>query len=82
LPGLFLFWTRHYLPPNNMALAELYEPSAAPYPAVSLSRYCLVRRSSWRVISDLFGPLADVRFAPESDRLLRRREVTLCGIGD
>jgi len=30
-----------------------------------------------------FGrPWADVRFAPQSDRLLRRREMTLCAIND
>jgi hypothetical protein len=28
------------------------------------------------------GVLADVRFTPESDRLLRCRELTLCAISD
>jgi hypothetical protein len=28
------------------------------------------------------GVLGDVRFTPESDRLLRCREVTLCAISD
>jgi hypothetical protein len=34
------------------------------------------------VKSDVFGALADVRFTPESDRLLQRREMTLCAISD
>jgi hypothetical protein len=34
------------------------------------------------VISGVLGALADVRFTPESDRLLQRREMTLCAISD
>jgi hypothetical protein len=37
--------------------------------------------SRW-VKSVISGALADVRFTPESDRLLRRREMTLCAISD
>jgi len=37
--------------------------------------------SLW-VKGDLFGPLFDVRFIPESDRLLRRREMTLWCLSD
>jgi hypothetical protein len=32
--------------------------------------------------SDHFGVLVDVRFHPESDHLLQRREMTLCAISD
>jgi len=34
------------------------------------------------VKSDVFAVLADVRFTPNSDRLLRSSEVTLCAISD
>jgi hypothetical protein len=37
--------------------------------------------SLW-VISAVLVALADVRFTPESDRLLRCREMTLCAISD
>jgi len=37
--------------------------------------------SLW-VKSDVFAVLADVCFTPESDRLLRCRETTLCAISD
>ena len=37
--------------------------------------------SQW-VISVVSGALADVRFTPNSDRLLRCREMTVCAISD
>jgi len=38
-------------------------------------------RCLW-VKSDVFDPSGDVRFGPNSDRLLRCREMTLCAISD
>jgi hypothetical protein len=42
----------------------------------------LSRRCRLWVISVVLGAPADVRFYPNSDRLLRRREMTLCANSD
>jgi hypothetical protein len=66
-------------------LSECLGANAEPFLATEKARLralcgtaiCPPEMSLW-VISVTLGDLADVRFTPESDRLLRRRKMTLC----
>jgi hypothetical protein len=74
---------KEFPPPHASPLANDQKATTFLAPGAVLCTTANAHRemSKW-VKSDVSGALADVGFYPESDRLLRRRKMTLCAISD